>query len=230
MIDFAAIRAISFDLDDTLWAIAPVIERAEQASRDWLLTHYPDTRQFFDVYTTLELRTEVFNDFPERYFDLTFLRKECIGRILESSGYDRSGVEQAFAVFKYQRDTVKLYDDVMPFFEQLAPGMIRIALTNGNASLHRTPLNDHFHTYLNAIAVSAPKPEAPMFLEALSRHDLEPHQLLHIGDDLVADIGGARGLGIPTVWVNRQSRYWNDGHSRPHIVVNSLAQLLHLLE
>ena len=30
------ITTLSFDLDDTLWPIAPAIEAAEQALRDWL--------------------------------------------------------------------------------------------------------------------------------------------------------------------------------------------------
>jgi len=33
------IRAITLDLDDTLWPIWPVIERAEQALHEWLEAH-----------------------------------------------------------------------------------------------------------------------------------------------------------------------------------------------
>lgn len=227
--DVSRIKALSFDLDDTLWPIVPIIERAEKVSRAWLIEHYPNTQVFFDTQSVLDLRNEVFVEFPATQYDLTFLRKECIGRIFEQCGYDRSGVEDAFAVFKYERDTIDLCDDVMPFFEQLDPAMIKIALTNGNASLERTPLKDTFHTYLNAMDVKAAKPEAPMFERALSEHNLAPDEMLHIGDCLVSDIHGAAELGIPTVWMNRFARDWQEQHARPNFVVSSLNQLSHIL-
>lgn len=228
-VDLRRIKAISFDLDDTLWAIRPVIERAERASQQWLMQHYPDTRHFFQTSDSLALRAQVFEEFPDKCYDLTFLRKECVGRILEQSGYDRSGVEPAFAVFFKARNEFDIYDDVLPFFATLNPQIICIALTNGNASLEQTPLKDQFHTYLNAIKVKAAKPAAPMFEEALSRHELNPDEMLHVGDCLIADIGGAMEAGIPTVWVNRFSREWADPHHRPHFVVNNFTQLTHLL-
>ena len=36
MIDFFKIKAISFDLDDTLWPVWPTIGRAEEALAQWL--------------------------------------------------------------------------------------------------------------------------------------------------------------------------------------------------
>ena len=39
MLDPGKIKAISIDLDDTLWPIWPVIERAEKALHDWLAAH-----------------------------------------------------------------------------------------------------------------------------------------------------------------------------------------------
>ncbi len=228
-VDLSQLKALSFDLDDTLWAVVPVIRRAEEASMQWLLEHYPDTREFFMTSSVLSLREEVFGDYPERHFDLSFLRKECIGRLLERSGYSREGVEGAFDAFTYARNTIDLFDDVEPFFTEVAPRYTCVALTNGNACVQRTPLHSVFDTYLNAIAVGAAKPEPSMFEAALDAHDLEPHEMLHIGDDLITDVKGAAQLGIPTVWVNRFSRRWSHDHHAPDYVVNSLVQLRHIL-
>ena len=41
MLDIARIKAISLDLDDTLWPIWPTIERAEKALHEWLVTNAP---------------------------------------------------------------------------------------------------------------------------------------------------------------------------------------------
>ena len=43
MLDISRVRAISIDLDDTLWPILPIIQRAESALRQWLSTHAPQT-------------------------------------------------------------------------------------------------------------------------------------------------------------------------------------------
>lgn len=229
-VNLTDVKALSFDLDDTLWAVMPVIQRAEAASREWLLEHYPKTHEFFDNHSVLSLRQEVFGDYPERSHDLSFLRKECIGRLLERCGYARDGVEGAFEAFTYARNTIDLFDDVEPFFSTTASRYTCIALTNGNACVKRTPLNGAFHTYLNAITVGAAKPEPHMFKKALETHALEPHEMLHIGDDLHCDVQGAADLGIPTVWVNRFSRPWRDEHHPPNYVVSSLTQLGHILK
>ena len=41
------IRTITLDLDDTLWAIGPVIARAERRLQDWLSANYPRVPECF---------------------------------------------------------------------------------------------------------------------------------------------------------------------------------------
>ena len=43
MLDLSRIRAITLDLDDTLWPVWPTIHRAEQVLSDWLMQHAPAT-------------------------------------------------------------------------------------------------------------------------------------------------------------------------------------------
>ena len=47
------IKAITFDLDDTLWDVWPVVIRAEQLLHDWLAERYPGIPEQF---TPLDLR------------------------------------------------------------------------------------------------------------------------------------------------------------------------------
>ena len=46
-LDTSRIRAISIDLDDTLWPIWPTITRAESVLLDWLNQHAPATAALF---------------------------------------------------------------------------------------------------------------------------------------------------------------------------------------
>ena len=43
------IRALTLDLDDTLWAIAPVITRAEAAQHAYLREHCPRTAERYSI-------------------------------------------------------------------------------------------------------------------------------------------------------------------------------------
>jgi putative hydrolase of the HAD superfamily len=52
----ARIRALTLDLDDTLWPVWPAIQRAEAALHGWLLRHAPATAARFDVVALRALR------------------------------------------------------------------------------------------------------------------------------------------------------------------------------
>ena len=47
MLDVTLIKAITLDLDDTLWPVWPAIERAEKALDGWLGQHAPMTAAMF---------------------------------------------------------------------------------------------------------------------------------------------------------------------------------------
>eukprot|EP01036_Dinobryon_divergens_P044714 gene44713-59679_t len=47
MLEISKIRAITLDLDDTLWPIWPTIGRAELALSAWLQQHAPTTASVF---------------------------------------------------------------------------------------------------------------------------------------------------------------------------------------
>ena len=58
------------------------------------------------------------------------------------------------------------------------------------------------------------------------RAGLAPDQALHVGDDPLADVEGARRAGIEAVWVNRREEPWPDGLEPPARTVRSLAELV----
>lgn len=50
------------------------------------------------------------------------------------------------------------------------------------------------------------KPRPELFRLALAETGLAPCEVVHIGDSLTSDVGGAAPLGIPALWFNRNSR------------------------
>ncbi|WP_410813732.1 HAD family hydrolase [Micromonospora sp. 067-2] len=63
-----------------------------------------------------------------------------------------------------------------------------------------------FHAVVTSEMVGAYKPDRAMFDRALATLGLTAHEVLHIGDSLTADVGGAHAAGIRTAWVNRRKQ------------------------
>jgi putative hydrolase of the HAD superfamily len=198
------IRAISLDLDDTLWPIAPTIARAEQELHAWFATHAPSTAAMFDVPTLVRLRDAIAHEFPDKSHDFTWMRRIAIERALVAAGDDPALAEPAFECFFHWRQQVVLFDDALPALERLAAKFPLIALTNGNADWRAIGLAPYFSAgCLSAREYGQGKPHAAFFHEGCKRLGLAPAQVLHGGDDWHLDIEGAHGAGLPSAWIRR---------------------------
>lgn len=67
------------------------------------------------------------------------------------------------------------------------------------------------------------KPRTELFEMALKETNLNPQEIVHIGDSLSSDIKGAANLGINTIWMNRNHKEVPDGI----VVAASFADILH---
>lgn len=218
------IKALTFDLDDTLWDVWPVVIRAEQLLHDWLAARYPRIPERFTPLELRELCDEVAADRPRMAHDRTLLRKEALRLAAARADYAEFDVESAFAVFFAARNAVELFAEVRPALERLAQRYTLASLSNGNADVRLIGLDDVLTFSLNAIDVGAAKPEPPMFELACRRLNALPDQIVHVGDDPDHDVRGAAEAGFRTVWVNRNGRDWPGG-SRADAEVGNLAEL-----
>lgn len=223
------IRTITLDLDDTLWEIAPVIRRAEERLRDWLATRYPRIVELHDPEDIIELRAEVLVEHADRAHDLTFVRCQVLARMGVAAGYGDGFVEEAFAVFEEERNTLELFPEVRVALESLASRYRIVAVTNGNARLDRIGIDDLFDAFVSARSAGAAKPARPIFDAAVEAGGAEPHETLHVGDHPEFDVDGARSAGLRTVWVNRNGASWPTSLRRPDRIVRDLAELDELL-
>lgn len=202
--DPARLRALSLDLDDTLWPIWPTIRRAEAVLHDWLERHAPRTAQRVDLASMRRLREQVAGELPEFAHDLSALRREAIRRALVSAGDDPALAAEAFDVFFAERQRVECFDDVKPALERLASRYTLVALTNGNADLERIGLAPWFRAgFVGAREVGIGKPDARIFQVACERLGCAPDDVLHVGDDLLLDVAGAQGAGLHAGWIER---------------------------
>lgn len=223
-------RGITLDLDDTLWPIAPVIERAEAALHDWMLTHAPNAAARYPVAAMRTLRDAVARANPQLAHDFTAQRKLSLAQAFAECGHDRELVEAAFQAFHTARNRVALYPDVMRALDRLAAHAPLAALTNGNADLAQIGLQHRFAFALGAREHGRAKPDASIFHAACARLGIAPHDALHVGDDPEHDIAGAARAGLRTCWINRRSENWSRADVHPDLVFDGLDALADWLD
>ena len=223
-------QVISLDLDDTLWPVAPVIAAAEEVLLAWLHTHHPRAALGHDVASLRELRTAVWERFPDQRHDLSFLRRRSLLELFAAAGYAPDGavplpVDEAMEVFYTERNRVELYADVRPALARLRSRYRLFAVSNGNADLRRCGIADLFEGHVTASAAGAAKPDARIFAHLLQMAKVEPIDVLHVGDDPLADVIGATRAGMQAVWLNRESRPWPTEFAAPARTVSTLADI-----
>ncbi len=224
------IRAITLDLDNTLWAIDPVIQRAEAKLWDWLTQNYPRIATEFSSDGLLEIRAAIIEEHWEQCHDFRFLRKKVLEKIAIEAGYTSELVEPAFKIFDYARNEVDLYPDVMPALELLAEHFILIAVTNGNANLEVIGIRHLFHDVVAAAEAGSAKPARPIFDQAVALSGCLRAEILHVGDHPQSDVQGARDAGLRTAWINRNDEAWPNDLPEPDAVVSTIAELHELLQ
>jgi len=72
------------------------------------------------------------------------------------------------------------------------------------------------------------KPDARIFLAAAGAAEVQPGDVLHVGDDATLDVVGALNAGMQAVWLNRAGHLWPH-EQQPHVTVRDLRQLCDLL-
>ena len=221
-------RVISLDLDDTLWPVAPVIAAAEAALLSWLREHHPRAVRRHTVDSMRELRAGGAERFPQKGHDLTFLRRQALAEMFAAAGYRGGGAaaDDAFEIFLGERNRVEFYADVRPALTRLRAKYRLFALSNGNADLERCGIAELFDGHITASAAGAAKPDARRFSHLLRTAGGPPSEVLHVGDDPLADVVGATQAGMQAIWINRDARTWPEQFAPPARTVTTLADIL----
>ncbi len=200
------IKLITFDLDNTLWDVMPVIIQAEKTMRAWIdsrVTNYSE-QITGDVMT--ELRNSAIKQNPQLIYNISDMRLLLLNQALVRCGVDPASADElaqkAFKVFMQGRNAVTLYEGAELMLGTLAKRYSLAALTNGNADVSVMPIARYFDFSMSPEQVQARKPEPKIFAETLARAGCSANEVVHVGDHLIEDIDGAISAGWRAVWVN----------------------------
>ncbi|MBL6752080.1 MAG: HAD-IA family hydrolase [Nevskia sp.] len=206
------IRAITLDLDDTLWPAAPTIQRAEQRAHEWLEQRAPALAAAWSMERLRALRKSLFDTRPELRHDFLALRRIALRAAFEDArAWDQQAealIEASLDVFMEARNAVELYPEVLACLQRLSRRYRIASLSNGNADLARIGLDHLFHATVAAHAHGVSKPHPALFHIACRALGCAPGEVVHLGDDAELDVRGARGAGLQAVWMNRTGTPW----------------------
>lgn len=199
----SVIKAVLFDLDDTLWPIVPVIDRAENLLQEWLAHHAPGVATQHTIESMRARRKALMATDPAYQLDLRALRHAVLIEAFTRSGENVAKVEQAMAVFSKARNEVIPFDDVLPTLHSLQGRVTLGSISNGVADLHAIGIAHLFRVSVAAHRFGRAKPEAAIFHAACDALEVAPHEAVYVGDDPLLDVKGAQDAGLRGIWMNR---------------------------
>ena len=218
------VKAVLFDLDDTLWPIAPVIARAETILYEWLMRHAPGVAQRFTIEHLRDRRRALMPTQPHFQFDLRALRHAGLMEAFVDAKENPALVDAAMEVFSTARNDVVLFDDVASVLQRLSRQVALGSISNGVADLKAIGLADYFQVSIAAHQVGHAKPGAAIFHAACTALRVMPGNAVYVGDDLEIDVEGAQRAGLRAVWLNRSGLAVPE-HIRPDATCSTLSVL-----
>lgn len=223
-----AIKALIFDLDDTLWPLRPLILQAETTLYTWLVEQVPAIAEHHTVDSLRERRMALIPNDPRFSFDLWALRHTALVQVLEEFAGDRSLADSGMQVFAHARNQVEMFEEVPRVLELLGQDYSLATISNGFADLQAIGLASHFKFSLAAHEFGCAKPDPRIFQAALERLQLPAHEVMYVGDDLRLDVAGAQAVGMRAAWMNRYKMQLHEtphAQVKPDLIVHDLHQL-----
>src|SRR5579885_3241720 len=102
----------------------------------------------------------------------------------------------------------KVYQDVAPCLDELSSRGIKTAvISNWDYSLHNIlrlmGIHDRFDLVIASLEEGMEKPDPRLFHLVLDRLQVDPANALHVGDDPMDDLQGARNVGMRALLIDR---------------------------
>jgi putative hydrolase of the HAD superfamily len=228
------IRAVCFDLDDTL--------RDPAGGRDALLRTCRRVGAITGIDSDV-LLTSNSETWPQLWREVEepwtlggtsgeIVTTEAWRRTLEAC--DHGDPESAARAAQIHLEEIvsaqRLFDDARILLDAIAPDIRLALITNGASDTQRAALlalgvEHRFDAVIVSGEVGIAKPEPEIFELALDTLGAPAEQAWHVGDNPVIDVAGAKAAGLTAVWLNRGRQARADSAAEPDLEVGTLLEL-----
>nr|WP_153645892.1 HAD family hydrolase [Vibrio parahaemolyticus] len=236
------LKAIFFDMDETLCGTSQADKAAGQKFAAWIQQTYPqvsDPQAFLQRYLQ-GVYKKLNAEFPQLVAllpDENAFRCGLIQTILAEDGIhiDAEQAQQAQHYFDSARmGAFTFFPGVKEMLTDLRKHYKLVVITNGpifsqHPKLKATQMDEWVDHVIVGGEEPEEKPAASIFQKALNLVDIKPEEALHIGDSLAADIAGANNMGILSVWVNATGAS-NPTEITPNFEIRETVELKEILK
>ncbi|XP_041043935.1 N-acylneuraminate-9-phosphatase isoform X1 [Carcharodon carcharias] len=235
------IRALLFDLDNTLIDTAGAGRQAERQVKNLLISRHGYEESAADLIiekfnTKLEKEradssTEIDID-EERTLFLELAIQETNGHKL-----DQGLATECYLLWKSTRlQNIHIPDEVQAMLRELHQSYKLLLLTNGSSSVQREKINVcQCEQYFDLIVIGGEhqeqKPARSIFQECFRLLGVKPDACVMIGDNLKTDIEGGVNAGVcATIWINNNNGKLDKESAVPDYTVKSVLDVKGILE
>lgn len=229
------IKAITFDLDDTLYDNMPYIYAAEASLLRYIDTHYSVASGLSSA-DWKHIKRNIIGQHPSLRHNLGRFRTAVLTQAFVHSGMPTGdiplAVQDCFEHFYFKRSDFKVSPEVISLLDNLAGKVPLAAITNGNVNCDAIGIASYFTHIVHASSEYPMKPYRAIFDHTSTLLNIRPANILHVGDDLENDVKGAVQAGYQSAWYafnRRMNIHKEPATLLPHVQLSSLHELQQLI-
>ena len=236
---FLANEALLIDFDNTIvdynkneqQALENLLDSFDVSQNKYseIIAYYKEINNYYwsefeqKTFSISEVQRKRFEDLQVKYPELNEsadqLNKKYLDFFISSTKVDETTIE----MLKFLKDKM---------------GIILVLITNGihwvqTERLQNCGLIDIFHTYFTSESVGFAKPHPKMFEESITFINnfnggrINPDDIWVIGDNLNADIVGAKKMNLKACWItSKEKKIDLDKEFQPDIIANSFLEFI----
>ena len=230
------IRAIFFDIDDTLFSTSTFAERARESSVDAMLA----MGVVADRETMLRELEEVVQEFSSNY---EYHYDKLLSRLpSEATAGLNLGLVVAAGVVAYHETKFRelsSYDDVREVLRALAETDLICGIISSGRSIKQLEklIRLKIYRYIDRQAIfisdemGIGKPNPKLYLRAAEVTGVKPEEAVYVGDHPINDMDAAKAAGFITVWNRREGKHLGlQGRTEADYVIYNFWDLLDVLD
>ena len=215
--DFLTLRYPMKQREDIIYPILAALRRKLDVNEEQFLKQYFKENQLYQKKLRKTLRETLLDD--------------IIASVLVSCGYDSQTIcENVKEAVDYGLATRKArwFPNARRTLSILRSEGYKLGLISNTHWRFLPSLKKQFEEFFDVITLSYEhghvKPHPSIFVTTLEKLKVNPNQSLHVGDDPIADVRGARDVGMKTVFVKRK-----EVETNAYIEIGRITELATLL-
>ncbi|KAI9068052.1 HAD hydrolase subfamily IA REG-2-like protein [Trametes sanguinea] len=226
-----AIRLVTFDALHTLVTPRlPIYVQYAQTFEPYLGALDPDAlkRAFKTALKQVQQEQPVYRGGAHDWWR-DVIRRTAVGAGADPKAVDASLGEIVPRLLKRfsSREGYKLFDDSLPTLKKLRELNIRTGLISNTDARMRAVIKDldlipHLDTVLLSEEEGVEKPSCEIFRRACDRMGIQPHETVHVGDELECDYHGAKACGLEALLVRRPGPEGEEERKEPGEVLTNV--------